>query len=755
MTTSRFPLLTVLDDVSRFLSAPVWLLLACLQMMATSPAQAATARNVLVLYSYGRLVPGIIECDRGLTEGFATRPDLAVVASAEFLDNPRFTGEAYESAFVNYLREKYAAHPPEVIIAGADEALDFMLRHRAALFAQVPIVHLAVSSTTLQSLSPLPPNVVGTPLVFDVVSTVEQALRWHPAADRLVIVTGAGPWDRVWEARLRDQSAGLPHGLAIDFLTGLPIAGLQQRLRDLPADSIVFTPGFFLDGDGREFVPRDATQLIAAASSAPVFGPFSTAIGTGVVGGRMASYEAMGRLGAQTAITLLDGASPGSLDLPATTHAPLHVDWRQLQRWGISPRTVPPDAIVHFKEPTLWEGYRREVLSAITVMLLQAGLIVALFIERRRRRRTAAALTQSEEHMRLAANAANLSTWVLDGHALQAARTGSALPQSGPGSEALLDFRGTLARVHPQDRDVVDKVLRDALATKKEFEVEYRVAAPDGEWRWQSARGRADHAPAPRLLGVATDITQRKRAEVQAEQDRAALNHMTRASLLGQLSASIAHQLNQPLASILGNAEAAQKMLEREPVDLPELREIFADIVAEDHRAAQVIRRLGVLFKRGEPLFEPLDVNDLVRDTIEFTRTMLTSRHVTLRMQLAPALPPIAGDRVQLQQLVLNLIVNATEAMADLTEAERILTIITSVRADVVSLCVADHGPGIATAALGKLFEPFWTTKANGMGMGLAICRSIADAHRGSLAATNAPEGGAVFCARLPALAST
>jgi signal transduction histidine kinase len=748
-------MLAVLDDISRFLSAPLWLTLACLLMMVTPPAQAATPRNVLVLYSHGRLLPANIECDRGLAEAFATRPDLAVVASAEFLDNPRFTGEAYERAFVTYLREKYAARPPEVIIVAADEALDFMLRHRAALFAQAPIVHLAVSSTKLLSLSPLPPDVVGTPLVFDVVSTVEQALRWHPAADRLVIVTGAGPWDRVWEARLRDKSADLPQGLAIDFLTGLPVARLQQRLRDLPADSIVFTPGFFLDGDGREFVPRDATQLIATASSAPVYGPFSTLIGTGIVGGRMASYEAMGRLGAQTAITLLDGAFPASLDLPATMPAPLHVDWRQLQRWSISPRTVPPDAIVHFKEPTLWDGYRREVLSAITVMLLQAGLIVALFLERRRRRRTAAALTQSEEHMRLAANAANLSTWVLDGGSLPAAGTGSASPQSGQGSGALLDFRSTLARVHPQDRDVVDMVLRDALATHEEFEVEYRVAASDGEWRWQSARGRADDALTPRLLGVATDITQRKRAEVQAEQDRAALNHMTRASLLGQLSASIAHQLNQPLASILGNAEAAQKMLEREQVDLPELREIFADIVAEDHRAAQVIRRLGVLFKRGEPLFEPLDVNDLVRDTIEFTRSMLTSRHVTLQTQLAPALPLIAGDRVQLQQLVLNLIVNATEAMTDLTEAERTLTISTSFRADVVSLCVADQGPGIATAALGKLFEPFWTTKANGMGMGLAICRSIADAHRGSLAATNAPEGGAVFCARLPALAST
>ncbi len=131
--------------------------------------------------------------------------------------------------------------------------------------------------------------------------------------------------------------------------------------------------------------------------------------------------------------------------------------------------------------------------------------------------------------------------------------------------------------------------------------------------------GALINARESRLLGVTIDITQRKRAAVQAEQDRAALNHMTRVSLLGQLSASIAHQLNQPLASILGNAEAAQKMLEREPVDLAELREICADIVAEDHRAAEVIRRLGVLFKRGEPMFEPVHVNDLVRDTIELT----------------------------------------------------------------------------------------------------------------------------------------
>jgi C4-dicarboxylate-specific signal transduction histidine kinase len=313
------------------------------------------------------------------------------------------------------------------------------------------------------------------------------------------------------------------------------------------------------------------------------------------------------------------------------------------------------------------------------------------------------------------------------------------------------DFRDTLARIVPQDRPAVTAALDEARAARGEFEVEYRIEGPDGEWRWQSARGRADAARPPRLLGVAIDVTQRKRAEMQAEQDRIALYHMTRVSLLGQLSASIAHQLNQPLASILGNAEAAQKMLARTPVDLDELRAICADIVTEDHRAAQVIRRLGALFRRGQPLFEPLDVNDLLRDTLELSRSMLTIHHVAVVTELGPAPPAISGDRVQLQQLLLNLIVNATDAMAGLPEGRRILTIQACADAGTLLLCVTDCGPGVPADALDQVFTPFWTTKPDGMGMGLAVCRSIAEAHRGSLTVRNDPGGGAKFCLRLPA----
>lgn len=331
-TASRFPVLAALGGVCRRLFSPALLILVCL-LTVSPPAPAATPHSVLVLYSFSRLLPGNIDGDRGLTDGFAARPDLPVAVSAEFLDNPRFSGESYERTFVNYLREKYAAHPPEVIIAAANEAMDFLLRHRAELFAQVPIVHMAVASTYLQSMPPLPPDAVGTPITYDFVGTVEQALRWHPAAGRLVVVTGTSPWDLEWEARMRAQAASLPHGLSIDFLAGLPIEELQQRLRDLPAASIVFTPGFFRDGGGRTFTPREVARLIAVASSVPVYGPFSTFIGTGIVGGRMASLYETGRLGAQTALALLDGASPASLKLPAAMPTPLHVDWRQLKRW--------------------------------------------------------------------------------------------------------------------------------------------------------------------------------------------------------------------------------------------------------------------------------------------------------------------------------------------------------------------------------------------------------------------------------------
>jgi C4-dicarboxylate-specific signal transduction histidine kinase len=717
-----------------------------------APAPAAAAHEVLVIYSNGRLLPANIAVDRGLVAEFESRPDLQVEFATEFFDWERFSSDGYEDTFAAYVRDKYASRMPDVIIAGGNEALGFLVRRRAGLFPHVPVVHVSVESRYVDAMSPLPADVLGTPITYDFAATAEQALRWHPTTKRLVVVTGAGPWDREMEAVLRTQLAGIPGRPSIEFLSALPMADLQQRLRQLPPDTVVLTPGFFRDGGGQEFVPRESTRLVAAASASPVYSVFTTFLGTGIVGGRMGSYEEMARQAARIAIELLEGAAPGSMMLPVSTPTRLEVDWRELRRWGISPRAVPADAILHFREPTIWEAYRSQVLLAGAVLLLQAGLIFALLLERRRRRRTVAALERSERHMRLAAQAASLSYWELDYGTAGPPDDRDAAQRSGPQAGPLVDFRETIARASPQDAEVVSAALRDALEGNGDFHAEYRVEAPEGGWRWHAARGRVEQADVPRLLGVAIDITERKEVEIQAERDRAALYHMTRVSLLGQLSASIAHQLNQPLASILANAEAAQKMLEREPVDTVEMRGICADIVAEDHRAAQVIRRLGVLFRRGDPLFEPIDLNELLRDTIELTRNLLTQRQATLETEFAADLPQVAGDRVQLQQLVLNLIVNGAEAVAGCPEASRVLQLRTEACEGHVRFCLTDRGPGISADALARMFEPFWTTKVDGMGMGLAICRSIAEAHRGSLTATNGPSGGAVFCLQLPAL---
>ena len=301
---------------------------------------------------------------------------------------------------------------------------------------------------------------------------------------------------------------------------------------------------------------------------------------------------------------------------------------------------MPAGTIVRFREPTVWETYWREISLGFAIFLFQAGLIAALLVERRSRHRMAYALEESEKRMSLAAHAARLSRG--------SGRSPEQIPRrasahSSAADEQPVAFDEVLQSAHRADREQLDRAVKQAVATDEELDVEYRVVGADGEVRWIQARGRAEKDNAQQMLGVAVDVTERKLAELSAAEDRTALRYMTRVSTLGQLSASIAHQLNQPLAAILGNAEAARKMLSRERVDLVELREICDDIVEEDNRAAEIIRRLGALYKRGDMKTEPLDLNELIRETLDLLRAELLIRHLTPLTDLASALPMIEG----------------------------------------------------------------------------------------------------------------
>jgi C4-dicarboxylate-specific signal transduction histidine kinase len=244
--------------------------------------------------------------------------------------------------------------------------------------------------------------------------------------------------------------------------------------------------------------------------------------------------------------------------------------------------------------------------------------------------------------------------------------------------------------------------------------------------------------------------SRRHLAEVQSRQRMAELAHINRFSMAGELTASISHEINQPLGAILTNAETARAILKSPYPDLNELNDIVDDILQDDRRASEVIRRMRSLLRKAP--FEPknIDFNDLVRETIGFLSALAVARKVELASLTAPAPLPIVGDRIQLQQVILNLVVNAIDAMSGTPGENRIVSLRTSRVENFAELSISDRGPGIPAERLKDVFEPFFTTKAEGMGIGLSIARTLVEAHNGQISAVNAPEAGAVFRVRLP-----
>lgn len=253
------------------------------------------------------------------------------------------------------------------------------------------------------------------------------------------------------------------------------------------------------------------------------------------------------------------------------------------------------------------------------------------------------------------------------------------------------------------------------------------------------------------LLGeVFANALSRKQGELEAMRLRQDLTHIGRVSALGELTASLAHELSQPLTAILSNAQTAQRFIDADVVDLEKVREILADIVADDKRAAAVINGLRALIKKGETEFVPLDLNEVVGAVAWLMRSDTIMRNVSMSLELASDLPKACGDRVQLQQVVLNLVLNGLEAMREPHVGPRTLVIRTARDGAALRVTVEDSGPGIAQKDLGHIFEPLYTTKSEGLGMGLAIVRTIVNAHGGAVGAANNPEGGASLRFTLP-----
>ncbi|PDT32711.1 histidine kinase [Sinorhizobium sp. FG01] len=311
------------------------------------------------------------------------------------------------------------------------------------------------------------------------------------------------------------------------------------------------------------------------------------------------------------------------------------------------------------------------------------------------------------------------------------------------------------ARFHPDDLEHYMSRWRASLVTGRPFEAEVRIRrASDGEYRWwfeSAVPLRDEHGNIVKWYGFLVDIEDRKRAEEALQQAQAELAHVTRVTTMGALTSSIAHEVNQPLAAVVTNANAALRWLASQPPNLEEARQTLGRIVRDGHRAGEVIGRVRGLLKKTATVTAQVDLNGLIEDSIALVHGEVRGHRVTLRTELAEDLPPVAGDRVQLQQVILNLVMNGIESMKKVADRPRELLITSKSEASGMALvAVQDTGVGLEPKDTERVFEAFFTTKAEGLGMGLAICRSIIEAHGGRLWAEAKEPWGAVFQFCLP-----
>jgi PAS domain S-box-containing protein len=312
-----------------------------------------------------------------------------------------------------------------------------------------------------------------------------------------------------------------------------------------------------------------------------------------------------------------------------------------------------------------------------------------------------------------------------------------------------------LERIHPKDRPSVEQTVDRALRERSDLEMDYRIVLTDGSTKYLQSLGHPvvrESGDLVEFVGTVMDVTERKRAEEALREAQAELAHVTRVTTLGELMAAIAHEINQPLAAVVNNASACLRWLAGAAPNLEEARRSVALITADGHRAGEIISRIRALVKKAPPQKDWLDINETILEVIALARSQVQRNRVSLETQLSNDLPLVLGDRIQLQQVILNLVMNGIEAMSAVTDRSRDL-LIRSCRYESAKVLVAvqDSGTGIDGESLEKIFDAFYTTKSQGMGMGLAISRSIIEAHGGRLWATANKGRGAAVQFALPA----
>ena len=722
----------------------VMFVLAALCMPPVRPgvsAQSPSPRTVLTIHDGAEYLPANSLLELGIHETLRSRPDLLIDYFAEYLESDVFPQEEASRAFDDYIRGKYQGRI-DLVITTTPRGLRFAFDHRAGLFPNAPIV-FATFDVPADNQRRMGAGAAGIRLGANHLETLRLALALHPSTERVFFV--ANGVDHARTEWFNSQLPNVDRRVATTFIQDGTVSRLLTTIKDVPPPrSLIIYQFFQQDTPGQRMNPEEVAPLVAAEARVPVYATNESYIGSGVIGGVMRDSRKLGtRLGA-VAVRILAGTR--AQDVPIEDMPVVAIfDWRAMQRFGISESRLPAGSDIRFRGPSLWRDYRRETLAALGILVLQLVMIGALLYQRHARQRAEVELTAIVEGSDDAIVSKDLS---------------STIKSWNRGAERIFGYTAqemigrSIRTIIPDDRwSEEEEVLRKIRRGDNVSHFETRRRRKDGSEVHVSLTISPIYSKAGVVVGaskIARDISDRKRAELESQRNLALAATANRRVTMTTLTGSIAHELGQPLNGILHNAQAGEMLIASQRATPEKLREILADIRAADLRATQIIERHRTMLRSGQLDKKAIDIHAVVRDSVALVADSIRSKQIQVDVELPPGPCFVVGDSVLLQQVVVNLMMNAMDAVAETPAERRCITVQNRITSGNVELSVRDAGTGLPTSVDGNLFEPFVTTKTNGMGIGLTIAHTIVEAHGGRIAARNNPEGGATFTVSLP-----